>query len=92
MSRFQRPTAGKGLILSGDCDGACREQGKNFFVTHCSEFACAFYQEFHPDTEYLCAERRDDGERTFRIEEGAPMDTSFGEDLYQAVFTSDELA
>ncbi|WP_258963752.1 MutS-related protein [Klebsiella variicola] len=79
-------------IIRGIVMALAESRVKIFFVTHCSEFACAFYQEFHPDTEYLCAERRDDGERTFRIEEGAPMDTSFGEDLYQAVFTSDELA
>lgn len=61
-----------------------------FFVTHTSEFACSFYQEYHQDTVYLCAERRDDGARTFRITQGEPQDTSYGEDLYQVIFNEGE--
>lgn len=60
---------------------------KLFFVTHTSEFACKFYHDYQKDTVYLCAERREDGKRTFRITEGAPLDTSYGEDLYREVFT-----
>ncbi|MGS9779782.1 MutS-related protein, partial [Klebsiella pneumoniae] len=74
-------------IIRGIVTALAERHVKLFFVTHTSEFACAFYQEYHQDTVYLCAERREDGERTFRITEGAPLDTSYGEDLYREVFT-----
>lgn len=62
---------------------------KLFLVTHSSEFACTYYKEHHQDAIYLCAERRDGGERTFRLTEGVPLDTSYGEDLFEEVFTRD---
>lgn len=34
----------------------------------------------------LKAERKTDAERTFRITEGEPLPTSFGADVYNAVF------
>lgn len=77
-------------IIRGIVTALAESHVKLFFVTHTSEFACAFYHEYHPDTVYLCAERRDDGERTFRITEGAPLNTSYGEDLYREVFIPSE--
>ncbi|HAT7673681.1 TPA: DNA mismatch repair protein MutS, partial [Enterobacter hormaechei subsp. xiangfangensis] len=74
-------------IIRGIVTALAERHVKLFFVTHTSEFACAFYQEYHQDTVYLCAERRANGERTFRMTEGAPLDTSYGEDLYREVFT-----
>ncbi|WP_241721816.1 DNA mismatch repair protein MutS [Raoultella sp. HC6] len=76
-------------IIRGIVTALAESRVKLFFVTHSAEFACAFYQEYHQDTLYLCAERGDDGVRTFRIAQGAPLDTSYGEDLFQAVFTPD---
>jgi len=35
---------------------------------------------------FLRAERRADGERTFKLREGEPLQTSFGEDLYNRIF------
>ena len=35
---------------------------------------------------FLLAERRADGERTFKLREGEPLQTSFGEDLYNRIF------
>jgi hypothetical protein len=35
---------------------------------------------------FLRADRREDGIRTFKIREGAPLQTSFGEDLYEEIF------
>jgi hypothetical protein len=35
---------------------------------------------------FLQAERREDGERTFKIVAGTPSQTSFGPDLYEKVF------
>lgn len=34
----------------------------------------------------LRAERREDGQRTFKLHEGLPLETSFGKDLYRQVF------
>jgi hypothetical protein len=35
---------------------------------------------------FLFAERLPDGTRSFRVIEGEPLQTSYGEDLYEAVF------
>ena len=35
---------------------------------------------------FLRADRREDGARTFKLTEGEPLDTSFGDDLYQKIF------
>jgi hypothetical protein len=35
---------------------------------------------------FLRAERQTDGERTFRLVEGEPLQTSYGQDLYNVVF------
>ena len=40
-------------------------------------------------TLFLRAERRQDGGRTFRIVEGRPLYTSFGEDRYRGVAGAD---
>ena len=37
----------------------------------------------------LRAERRDDGSRSFKLEVGEALQTSFGADLYAEVFGSD---
>jgi hypothetical protein len=56
------------------------------FVTHLYTFAHGLYEEGRGDTLFLRAERRDDGTRTFRLVEGEPLETSYGEDLYREVF------
>ena len=73
-------------IIRGVVTALAESNVKLFFVTHTAEFACSFYQEDYQDTVYLCAERRDDGERTYKIAEGVPLDISYGEDLYRDVF------
>lgn len=57
-----------------------------FFVTHHYEFAHRCYVERAEQTLSLRAERRADGTRTFRLNEGEPLPTSFGPDLYRDVF------
>jgi DNA mismatch repair ATPase MutS len=59
---------------------------KVFFVTHLYHFANAFYRSRPDDAVFLRAERRPDGTRPFKLIEGAPMQTSYGEDLYRAIF------
>jgi DNA mismatch repair ATPase MutS len=59
---------------------------KIFFVTHLYEFAHGFYDKNMPNAIFLRAERQDDGMRTFKLMEGEPLQTSYGEDLYDRIF------
>jgi DNA mismatch repair ATPase MutS len=59
---------------------------KVFFVTHMYEFAHGLYETMKTGVVFLRAERRDGGERTFRLSPGEPLETSYGEDLYQQIF------
>jgi hypothetical protein len=56
------------------------------FVTHMYDLAGRYHAERDPGTLFLRAERRPDGRRTFRLLEGEPLPTSYGEDLYREVF------
>jgi hypothetical protein len=51
-------------------------------VTHLYELAHDFYQGNSGETSFLRAERA----RTYRLREGEPLPTSFGEDLYRQIF------
>ncbi|HXJ92443.1 MAG TPA: hypothetical protein VMT20_06130, partial [Terriglobia bacterium] len=53
------------------------------------EFARSFFDRKGQDALFLRAERKADGARTFRLLEGEPLDTSYGEDLYREVFGSE---
>jgi DNA mismatch repair ATPase MutS len=59
---------------------------KIFFVTHLYEFARSFYDKKMNITIFLQAEREADGRRTFKLIEGEPLQTSYGEDLYKKIF------
>lgn len=66
---------------------ALLEKGiKIFFVTHLYELAHNFYLKKMESAIFLRAERQNDGGRTFKIIEGQPFQTSYGEDLYNNVF------
>jgi len=56
------------------------------FVTHLYEFAHGFFERKMDEALLLRAERRADGTRTFRLVEGEPLETSYGEDLYREIF------
>lgn len=56
------------------------------FVTHLFHLAHWFSSQSWPNALFLRAERRTDGRRTFKIVEGEPQPTSYGEDLYRQVF------
>ncbi len=68
------------------------KQIKVVFVTHMYEFAHAFYVKRKHDGVFLRAERKTGGKRTFRLIEGEPLQTSFGEDVYHTVFRTDLLS
>jgi hypothetical protein len=65
------------------------ERVKVFFVTHLYELARGFYDQKREDALFLRAERMADGTRTFRVLEGEPLATSYGEDLYRQIFNPD---
>jgi DNA mismatch repair ATPase MutS len=60
-----------------------------FFVTHLYEFAHGFYDKGRESAVFLRAERQTDGRRTFKLIEGEPLQTSYGEDLYYEIFGKD---
>jgi DNA mismatch repair ATPase MutS len=62
---------------------------KVFYVTHLYEFARGFYDKKMGNAIFLRAERHADGERTFKIIEGEPLQTSHGVDLYNRIFGTD---
>jgi DNA mismatch repair ATPase MutS len=57
-----------------------------FFVTHLYTLAHGFYDRGMANAIFLVAERQADGARTFRIIEGEPSQTSYGDDLYDRIF------
>jgi hypothetical protein len=58
---------------------------KVVFVTHQFTLADIFYRQGLDAALFLRAERALDGRRTFKIIEGEPLPTSFGEDLYRRI-------
>ncbi|WP_283094129.1 hypothetical protein [Burkholderia cenocepacia] len=60
-----------------------------FFVTHMYALSNDLYESQSARATFLRAERNNWGGRTYRIVEGEPLDTSFGEDVYRDVFPSD---
>lgn len=52
-------------------------------VTHLHEFAKRVYEEQKSGCEFLVAERKENGDRTFRMLRGKPHYSSYGTDLYQ---------
>ena len=57
-----------------------------FFVTHLFEFAYGIYETGERNVRFLRAKREADGRRTFKLIEGEPLQTSYGEDLYNRIF------
>jgi DNA mismatch repair ATPase MutS len=62
---------------------------KVFFVTHLYQFAHGFVDKKTEKAIFLRAERQTDGGRTFKLIEGEPLQTSYGEDLYNMIFGND---
>jgi DNA mismatch repair ATPase MutS len=77
----------EGAEIAGQIVSALIEKGlKVFFVTHLYGFAHGFYTRKMDSAIFLRAERQPDGRRTFKIAEGEPLQTSFGQDLYYQIF------
>ncbi|SHI06249.1 MutS-related protein [Pollutimonas bauzanensis] len=60
------------------------------FVTHMYELSHAFYERKMPNAVFLRAERQSGGTRTFKLIEGEPLKTGYGEDLYKEIFKDKE--
>jgi DNA mismatch repair ATPase MutS len=60
---------------------------KVFYVTHLYHFARSLFLRKSNRMTFLRAERRADGTRPFKLTESEPLQTSYGEDLYRAIFS-----
>ena len=59
---------------------------KVFYVTHLFALSDGLYRAGIAPALFLRAERLSNGRRTFRLLEGEPLPTSYGEDLYRRIF------
>jgi hypothetical protein len=60
---------------------------KVFFVSHLYQFVHGLYERATADILFLRAERNTDGTRTYKLIKGEPLETSYGVDLYNRIFT-----
>lgn len=80
----------EGSEVARQITAALLEKGiKVFFVTHLYAFAHECFERGTANAITLRAERRADGTRTFKLREGEPLETSYGEDLYREVFAEE---
>ena len=63
---------------------------KVFYVTHLFDLAQSFFLARMKDGLFLRAQRLSNGQRTFRVIEGEPLPTSYGQDLYIQIFENAE--
>ncbi len=63
------------------------KQVKVLFVTHMYDLAHSFYAQRGDQALFLRAERGQDGQRTFKLPEGEPLPTSYGQDSYRRIFS-----
>lgn len=81
----------EGSEIAAQIVHALLEKGmKVFYVTHLYEFARGFFNEKDKGAIFIRAEREADGTRTFKLAEGEPLQTSYGEDLYNKVFAVED--
>jgi DNA mismatch repair ATPase MutS len=87
---FSSTNQREGAGIAGQIVRALLEKGvKVLFVTHLSHFAHNMFVNRPRGTTFLRAERRADGTRPFKLIEAEPLQTSYGEDLYRAIFVGD---
>lgn len=83
---FATTTEEEGSDIAYDIIRALTEAGvKVLTVTHLLSFARRVYEENRSEVEFLCAERTEDGRRTYKMIQSAPELTSFGLDLYDQI-------
>ena len=80
----------EGSEIAGQIVRALLHRGvKVLFVTHLYQFASGFLAGKSGNAAFLRAERNPDGTRPFRLIEAEPLQTSYGPDLYAAIFAED---
>ena len=83
---FSSTTEKEGSLVADSIIRALFDSGVTvWMVTHLYEFASRLYQRGAPGMRFMCADRREDGSRTFKILDGEPQETSYGMDLYQEI-------
>ena len=87
---FATTTEKEGSVIAYDITKALKEAGVRILtVTHLLSFAKRVHEETagHPESgvEFLSAERKPDGTRTYHMIYGQPELTSFGLDLYDSI-------
>ncbi|MDO5865044.1 MULTISPECIES: hypothetical protein [Paenarthrobacter] len=79
----------EGSDIARDVILALTERGvRVFFVTHLFDLAHSLFTQGLPDALFLQAERREDGQRTYKLQQGEPTATSYGKDLYLRIFAN----
>jgi len=77
----------EGSEIAGQIIAALLEKGiKICFVTHLYELAQSFYDQNLANAIFLRAQRQAGGGRTYKLIEGIPLKTSYGQDLYNRIF------
>jgi hypothetical protein len=74
-----RGFVGAFLVLASCCRHSTHALLAQAFLAH------SLYRQEHDAALFLRAERRPDGQRTFRLVEGEPLPTSYGEDSYRRI-------
>ena len=83
---FATTTEKEGSVIAWDISKALYESGVRVLtVTHLLEYAKACYEEQLEHAIFLSAERKGNGERTYRIKVSEPEMTSYGLDLYETM-------
>lgn len=89
---FSATNEREGSEIAAQITNALLENGvKVAFVTHLYEFARRLHERKMPNAVFLRAERLPDGTRTFRLSEAGPLRTSYGKDVYEAEFGSEQV-
>lgn len=83
---FATTTEKEGSIIAYGIIKALMDSGvKVLMVTHLLSFAKQIYEEGQDTVEFLSAQRKEDGRRTFKMIQHEPELTSFGLDLYDEI-------
>ena len=83
---FSSTSSREGAAIARETIGAFYEAGiKTIFVTHLYEYAHSLEAENRPNVIFLRADRRADGSRTFAVQPGLSLPTSYGMDLFNEI-------
>jgi DNA mismatch repair ATPase MutS len=89
---FSATNEREGSEIAAQITNALLENGVRVaFVTHLYEFARRLHERKMPNAVFLRAERLPDGTRTFHLSEAGPLRTSYGKDVYEAEFGSEQV-